>query len=100
MCIRDRYQMETRTTACGASDRQEFLRCVAAGALLGASPSLAVLTARPQQAGAFCGEPYPYWAYYTDFDEVFVPFQFEGYSGKVFTRTVGNTKEQKKVRRL
>ena len=92
--------METRTTACGASDRQEFLRCVAAGALLGASPSLAVLTARPQQAGAFCGEPYPYWAYYTDFDEGFVPFQFEGYSGKVFTRTVGNTKEQKKVRRL
>lgn len=91
---------ETRATPCGASDRQEFLRRVAAGAFLGASPSLAVLAARPQQAGAFCGEPYPYWAYYTDFDEVFVPFQFEGYSGTVFTRTVGNKKEQKKVRRL
>lgn len=91
--------METRATSCDASDRQEFLRRVAAGAFLGASPSLAVLAARPQQAGAFCGEPYPYWAYYTDFDEVFVPFQFEGYSGKVFTRTVGNKKEQKKVGR-
>ncbi|CAM9865221.1 unnamed protein product, partial [Laminaria digitata] len=33
-----------------------------------------------------------------DFDEVFVPFQFEGYSGKVFTRTVGNKKEQKKAK--
>lgn len=81
-----------------ASDRQEFLNHIVAGAFLGASSSLAVLGARPQQAGAFCGEPYPYWAYYTDFDEAFVPFEFEGYSGKVFTRTVGNKKEQRKVR--
>ncbi|CAM9336235.1 unnamed protein product [Ectocarpus sp. 8 AP-2014] len=32
-----------------------------------------------------------------DFDEVFIPFKFEGYSGKLFARTVGNGKDQKKA---
>lgn len=69
---------------------------VAAGTL--AAVGCAAAGARPEEAGAFCGEPYPYWAYFMDFDEVFVPFAFEGYSGKLFARTVGNGKEQKKVR--
>lgn len=81
----------------GESDRREFLARVAAGAVVGGLSSLAVAAGSPAPAGAFCGETYPYWAYYVDFDETFVPFEFEGYSGKLFTRTVGNAKEQKKV---
>lgn len=78
-----------------SSDRREFLKHVAGlSTLIG---GVGVLAGRPAEAGAFCGEPYPYWAYYVDFDEVFVPFECEGYSGKLFVRTVGNYKEQKKV---
>lgn len=58
---------------------------------------LSVSLGGPKRAIGFCGEPYPYWAYYIDFDEVSVPFEFQGYSGQVFARTVGNVKEQKKA---
>lgn len=78
----------------GASNRGEFLNRVAAGTF---AAGCTAAVGRPEEAGAFCGEPYPYWAYFMDFDEVFVPFKFEGYSGKLFARTVGNGKEQKKV---
>lgn len=81
----------------GASNRGEFLSRVAAGTLA-AGTCTAAAAGRPEEARAFCGEPYPYWAYFTDFDEVFIPFKFEGYSGKLFARTVGNEKEQTKVR--
>lgn len=80
-----------------ASSRGEFLSRVAAGTFAAAGCAAAAV-GTPEEAGAFCGEPYPYWAYFMDFDEVFVPFKFEGYSGKLFARTVGNGKEQKKVR--
>lgn len=80
----------------GASNRGEFLNQVAAETLAAAGCA-AVAVGRPEEAGAFCGEPYPYWAYFMDFDETFVPFKFEEYSGKLFARTVGNGKEQKKV---
>ncbi len=79
----------------GASNRGGFLKRVAAGTFAGCAAGVAV---GPEEAEAFCGEPYPYWAYFMDFDEVFVPFNYEGYSGKLFARTVGNSKEQKKVR--
>lgn len=85
---------ELSAGASGASDRGEFLKHVTLGGFL----SLATVGGTPNKARAFCGEPYPYWAYYVDFDEVLVPFEFEGYSGKVFARTVGNAKDQKKVR--
>lgn len=78
----------------GASDRAEFLERVAAGTFAAAAAAVGV---RPEEAGAFCGEPYPYWAYFMDFDEVFVPFKFEGYTGSLFARTVGFVKEQQKV---
>lgn len=84
----------------GASNRGEFLRRVAEGTFAAAAAAgcTAAAVGGPEEAGAFCGEPYPYWAYFMDFDEVFVPFKFEGYSGNLFARTVGNGKEQKKVR--
>ncbi|CAM9282013.1 unnamed protein product [Pylaiella littoralis] len=78
----------------GASDRAEFLERVAAGTFAAAAAAVGV---RPEEAGAFCGEPYPYWAYFMDFDEVFVPFKFEGYTGSLFARTVGFVKEQQKA---
>lgn len=83
----------------GASDREGFLKRVAAWTFAAAGLSTAaVVVGRPEEASAFCGEPYPYWAYFMDFDELLIPFQFEGFSGKLFARTVGNGKEQKKVR--
>lgn len=88
--------MRNRATR-DSSGRREFLKQIAAGAVL-AGCSSQVLAGGPEEAGAFCGEPYPYWAYYIDFDEVFVPFKFEGYSGTIFLRTVGNAKDQKKAR--
>ncbi|CAB1105460.1 unnamed protein product [Ectocarpus sp. CCAP 1310/34] len=87
---------ELRAAGGGASDRREFLQRVAARTFAAGLATTAVVTG-PGEAGAFCGEPYPYWAYFMDFDEVFVPFKFEGYSGKLFARTVGNGKDQKKV---
>lgn len=96
-------------TAAEGCDRLEFLKTAARrAAMIGASgiaasAGLAVAgdgSGRPQAAGAFCGEPYPYWAYFTDFDEVFVPFDYEGYKGKLWIRTVGNEKDQKKVRAM
>lgn len=76
------------------------MKRVAAGTFAaGLSTAAVVGGGRPEEAAAFCGEPYPYWAYFMDFDELLIPFQFEGYSGKLFARTVGNGKEQKKVRK-
>lgn len=77
------------------TDRAAFLRLLTSG--LGLGSMLSVSLGGPKRATAFCGEPYPYWAYYVDFDEVSVPFEFQGYSGQVFARTVGNVKEQKKA---
>lgn len=96
--LRRRHITELRSKE-GSDDvgkRRDFLKQVAAASLLAGYTSL--LAGSPQKAGAFCGEPYPYWAYYVDFDEVFVPFTFEGYSGKLFARTVGNLKDQRKVK--
>lgn len=64
---------------------------------MGLGSILSVSLGGPKRAMGFCGEPYPYWAYFIDFDEVLVPFEFQGYSGQVFARTVGNAKEQKKA---
>lgn len=97
MPSRPSRRLELRATASGASERREFLEHVAAR-VVGLGVASGALMGGPAEAKAFCGEPYPYWAYYVDFDEVFVPFQFEGYSGKIFARTVGNAKEQKKVK--
>lgn len=97
-CRQDQHSCNTelRAAAGGAIDRGEFLKRVAAGTFAAGLVTTAVVTG-PDEAGAFCGEPYPYWAYFMDFDEVFIPFKFEGYSGKLFARTVGNGKDQKKV---
>lgn len=99
---RSRHSYNTELRAAegsgGATNRVEFLKRVAAGTFAAAAGCAAGAAVSPEEAGAFCGEPYPYWAYFMDFDEVFVPFNFEGYSGKLFARTVGNGKEQKKVR--
>lgn len=93
-------------TAEGGCDRLEFLKTAARRAtVIGASGIVASAglvvagdgSGRPQAARAFCGEPYPNWAYFTDFDEVFVPFEYEGYKGELWVRTVGNEKDQKKV---
>ena len=78
------------------ADRLEFLRQVQA--VLGLGSVLSIAAGGPKEATGFCGQPYPYWAYYIDFDEVLVPFDFQGYSGRLFARTVGNIKDQKKVR--
>lgn len=76
--------------------RKEFVKRAVTGT---AAAAFALVGAgQPKAAEAFCGEMYPRWAYYVDFDEVFVPFSFEGYSGKLFARTVGNKKEQQKVK--
>lgn len=97
-CRQDQHSRNTELRAArgGACDRGEFLKRVAAGTFSAGLATTVVVTG-PDEAGAFCGEPYPYWAYFMDFDEVFIPFKFEGYSGKLFARTVGNGKDQKKV---
>lgn len=81
-----------------SSSRQEFLEA-ASSKVLSTSFAIAMTESIGQApaADAFCGKPYPRWAYFVDFDEVLVPFTFEGYSGKLFVRTVGNEKDQTKV---
>ncbi|CAM9234051.1 unnamed protein product [Ectocarpus sp. 13 AM-2016] len=97
-CRQDQHSRNTELRAAGGgtSDRGKFLQRVAAGTFAAGVATTAAVTG-PDEAGAFCGEPYPYWAYFMDFDEVFIPFKFEGYSGKLFARTVGNGKDQKKA---
>lgn len=79
--------------------RADFLKTVTRSVFsMSGVVAVAGLTGQPPAASAFCGNPYPRWAYFTDFDETFVPFNFEGYSGELFVRTVGNIKDQTKVR--
>lgn len=81
-----------------SSSRQDFLEATSIKVL---STSFAIaMTESFRQApvaDAFCGKPYPRWAYFVNFDEVLVPFTFGGYSGELFVRTVGNEKDQTKV---
>lgn len=88
----------------GGCDRLEFLKATARRTAVVATSGVAASSVSggrksggPQAAEAFCGEPYPYWAYFTDFDEGFVQFELEGYKGQLWVRTVGNQKEQEKV---
>ncbi|CAM9360911.1 unnamed protein product, partial [Discosporangium mesarthrocarpum] len=60
--------------------------------------SLVIDAGNPSVADAFCGNPYPSWAYYVGFNEVMVPFKFEGYSGEVAARTVGDNKAAKSAK--
>lgn len=81
-----------------SSSRQEFLE-VTSSKVLSTSFAIAMAESIRQApvADAFCGKPYPRWAYFVNFDEVLVPFTFGGYSGELFVRSVGNEKDQTKV---
>lgn len=93
-------QLEAASEETGCN-RLGFVKEAVRGAATGIAMSTALVTGGsgcPKAAEAFCGQPYPYWAYFTEFDEVFVPFEYEGYKGQLWVRTVGNEKEQKKVK--
>lgn len=81
-----------------SGNRLDFVGSVARTTLLSSGLIAAEVVGQPQATGAFCGKPYPRWAYFVNFDEGVIPFSFEGFSGDLFLRTVGNEKDQDKVR--
>lgn len=54
-------------------------------------------TGTPSEVHAFCGEPYPYWAYYIGFDEFMIPFKRGDFEGELSARTVGDARKAKSV---
>ncbi|CAM9236611.1 unnamed protein product, partial [Choristocarpus tenellus] len=78
------------------STRGDFVNGILTSAL--ATSCVAATIGNPSQAAAFCGDPYPSWAYFLDFDEVMIPFNFQGYSGELLVRTVGNKKAAAKAK--
>jgi hypothetical protein len=64
-----------------------------------AASALVIVNTRARSADAFCGEPYPVWAYNLDFEEGEIPLKDGPYSGKLFIRVVGSEKKERKVKR-
>jgi hypothetical protein len=63
-----------------------------------AASALAIVNSRVKPADAFCGEPYPVWAYNLDFEEGEIPLKAGPYNEKLFIRVVGSDKKERKVK--
>ncbi|KAG5175078.1 Alpha/Beta hydrolase protein [Tribonema minus] len=70
----------TESQAMNQAGRRQLLQAAAAAVISG------TLAAASTTAEAFCGEPYPVWAYNLDFEEGLVPFEADGFKGQLFSK--------------
>jgi hypothetical protein len=84
-----------------AFSRDQMVKTTA-GVALGLLGGMAIGGA-PDPAVAWCGRPFPPWAYYLKFNEGLMPFECqvggETFKGDLFLRVVGDPKKEKKVSR-
>lgn len=72
-------------------DRRNFL---STGLVLG----VCIGISQVDKVSAFCGEPFPDWAYSLAFEEGVIPYRKEGYKGNIFIRVVGEEKKEEKAK--
>ena len=78
----------------GAADRRALLK-----GGFGLAGSAAALLARPSPSGAFCGLPFPSWAYFVENDDGLLPFAAYGDPNRysLYIRALGDLTKEKKA---
>ena len=65
--------------------------------LCGSAAAAAAALLPPDRANAWCGEPVPSWAFYLQWDQTAVPFEYQGASAQVRYRVVGDVVRERKA---
>ncbi|KOO30126.1 hypothetical protein Ctob_012499 [Chrysochromulina tobinii] len=65
--------------------------------LCGSAAAAAAALLPPDRAAAWCGEPVPSWAFYLQWDQTALPFEYQGASAQVRYRVVGDIVRERKA---
>jgi len=65
--------------------------------LCGSAAAAAAALLPPDRAAAWCGEPVPSWAFYLQWDQTALPFEYQGASAQVRYRVVGDVVRERKA---